>query len=323
MRALTQLKIAGTRSFRLSASQLFEYGLNAQNSDKETIDIFEAPRGWRIVQVDQAGAEALIVAYLTRPGKYRGLFTAGVKPHTYLALHLFLDKFRGEHPPTRYWLQPPEVLKALPEWPTLSATINASKFEYDIGKRTGHSGNYEVGPQTFRQAALKDSEGQLNLTHEQATFFLDTYKQVYPEIVEWQAETKDTVRSQRLLRNLFGYPRRFERIVTDSYLREAISWVPQSTVGCITHVAYRIVTDYIRAEGLSWRLFNNKHDSYAALVPAEQAERAAHYMSGAINQKLVGRDGVEFFMKSEVQVGGNMKKAGKDNPDGLVNFKLN
>ena len=63
MRALTQYKLAGTGSFRLSAAQLFEYGLNLQNTDKAIIDIFEAPAGWKIVQVDQAGAEALKGGY--------------------------------------------------------------------------------------------------------------------------------------------------------------------------------------------------------------------------------------------------------------------
>jgi len=322
VRFLTNLKLAGTRSFRLAASQLFGYGGNCQNADKETIDWAEAPEGWRIVQVDQAGAEALVVSYLTRPGKYRALFDNGVKAHTYIALHIFIDKFRGEFNPTRYWLADPKVLRALPEWKELAARIAESKFEYDIGKRTGHSGNYEVGPNTFRTAALKDSEGSLNLSLEEATFFLATYKQLFPEIVEWQQETKEIIRTTRLLRNLFGYPRRFERPITDSYLREAISWVPQSTVGCITHHAYAEVTDRILRERLPWRLFSNKHDSFAALVPEDHVAEAAGAMTKAINIPLVGRDGAQFTMRSEVQVGCNMKKAGKTNPNGLKDYKL-
>lgn len=321
MRALTNLKLAGTRSFRLSASQLFGYGVNQQNCDKETSDWGQAPDGWRIVQVDQAGAEALVVAYLTRPGKYRALFDNGVKAHTYIALHIFIEKFRGQFSPTRYWLADPQALRALGEWKELSDRIAESKFEYDIGKSTGHSGNYEVGPHTFRTAALKDSEGALNLSLEEATFFLATYKQLFPEIVEWQLETKEIIRSTRFLRNLFGYPRHFERNITDGYLREAISWVPQSTVGCITHHAYANITDHILREHLPWRLFSNKHDSYAALVPEDHVREAATKMMAAINMLLVGRDGAQFTMRSETQMGQNMKKASKTNPYGLKNYR--
>lgn len=296
---------------------------NSQNADKSVLDIVCAPPGWSIVQVDQAGAEALVVAYLTRPGRYRNLFLNGVKAHTYVALQLFLDKFRGEHPRERYWLVDPAVLRQYPEFKKLAELIKHSKFEYDIGKRTGHSSNYRMGPNTFREQCLKESEGTLILDVEQARYFLDTYKQLFPEIVEWQNEIEAQIRSTRTLRNLFGFPRRFERHITDGYIREAISWIPQSTVGCITHRAYREVYDRATSTGRVWRLFNNKHDSFAMLVPDSDIECAAHCMSRALNQELVGRDGEVFRMKSEVQVGKNWGKFDpKHNPLGMKDYVL-
>jgi hypothetical protein len=309
MVALTALKISGTKSFRLAAAQLFGFGVNAQNSDKSILDMFAAPPGYCIVQVDQAGAEALIVAYLAGPGRYRDLFLNGIKPHTYVALHLFLDKFRGEHPRERYWLKSPVELKALPEWKELSKTIAASPFEYDSGKKTVHASSYKMGPHTFQESVLKESEGTIILDYAQAKYFLDTFKQLFPEVVAWQSEIEARIRAERILFNLQGYPRRFESIITDGYLRDAISWIPQSTVGCITHLAYRRLFDHVRAHNLSWRLFNNKHDSYAALVPIEEAKPAADTMMQFINQPLVGWDGSNFTMRSEVQVGFNMGKA--------------
>jgi len=321
-RFLTQYKLAGTRSFRLSASQLFGYGGNAQNSDKESIDIFEAPPGWKIVSADQAGAEALIVAYLARPGKYRELFIHGIKPHIYTALHLFVDKFRGEYPKERYWLKPPAELQQLPEWKALSNLIKNSKFEYDLGKKTNHAASYRMGPNTFRDSCLKESEGALVLTFQEAAFFLGTYKALFPEIVEWQDEIEKTITAHRLLRNLFGFPRRFERLFSDGYTREAISWIPQSTVGCITHRAFREVGSRIVSERRVAALFNNKHDSLAVLVPDDSVEWAARTLSGALDVELTGRDGVKFRMKNEVQVGQNMKKASAENPRGLKDYKL-
>ncbi len=320
MRVLTHLKVAGTKSFRLAASQLFEFGINAQNSDKDILDMFAAPDGWCIVQVDQAGAEALVVAYLASHGKYRDLFLHGVKPHVYVALHLFLDKFRGDHPRERYWLRPPQELKTLPEWKELVKVVSGSPFEYDIGKRTGHAKNYEMGPHTFQEAVLKESEGTLVLDFAQAKYFLDTYAELFPEVIAWQAEIKARVRTDRMLRNLQGYPRRFEQLLTDGYLREAISWIPQSTVGCITHIAYRKMYDYIRENRLAWKMLNNKHDSFAAMVPDEDSAVAVGVMSGFMEQEYVGWDGSSFKMRVESQVGKNFKKYSAKNPLGLKNY---
>lgn len=317
MRILTHVKQAGTKSFRLATSKLFEYGVNAQNTDKDILDMVAAPEGYCIVQADQAGAEALIVAYLASAGKYRDLFLHGVKPHVYVALHLFLEKFRGANPRERYWLRPPQELKALPEWKALAKTISDSKFEYDIGKRTGHASNYEMGPHTFQESTLKESEGTLVLEYSQSKFFLDTYKQLFPEIVGFQQEVKERIRTDRILRNLFGYPRRFEQILTDGYLRDGISWIPQSTVGCITHLAYNGLTEHIIRNRLPWRLFNNKHDSYAALVPVDHAREAAERMTGFLAIELVGWDGTPFTMRSEVLVGFNMGKAKLDKKTGV------
>lgn len=324
MRALTQCKLAGTRSFRLATAQLFGFGVNSQNSDKDTIDIYEAPQGYSIVQPDQSGAEALVVAHLAEDGKYRELFREGVKPHTYVALHLFLDKFRRTFPRDRYWLERPGILKNLPEWPQLKKWIEKeSKFEYDIGKKTGHAKNYRMGPRTFMDSTLKESEGSLILTYDQAKYYLDTYGLLFPEVIVWQMKIEAMVMSDRKLANLFGFPRAFERNFTDSYIREAISWIPQSTVGTITHNAYYETYKHIKLYNLPWRLFNNKHDSYAALVPDASAMECAKVMRNHMAQTMVGWDGKEFTMRSEVQIGKNMKKYDREkNPLGLQEVTL-
>lgn len=290
---------------------------NSQNTDKDLLDMFSAPEGYCIVQADQAGAEALIVAYLASAGKYRDLFLVGIKPHTYVALHLFIDKFRGDYPRERYWLRTPAELKALPEWKELSKVIANSPFEYDLGKRTVHASSYKMGPHTFQESVLKGSEGALILDYEQARHFLDVFKQLFPEIVAWQSDIENRIRAERVLRNLFGYPRRFEQILTDGYLRDGISWIPQSTVGCITHLAYNRLTDHIISNRLPWRMFNNKHDSYAALVPVDHAREASERMTEFLAITLIGWDGTPFTMRSEVLVGFNMGKAKLDKKTGV------
>ena len=182
---------------------------------------------------------------------------------------------------------------------------------------TGNS-NYMMGPYTFQLNCLKESEGTLVLSADDSKMFLGTYKMLFPEVVELQMETIELVRRDRELINLLGYPRRFERNFTDSYFREAISWRPQSTVGCITHIAYRRLYDTYPDRV---RLINNKHDSYAALVRDDDVPEMALKMQQFMEQRLVGRDGAEFTMRAEIQVGQNMKKFNeKTNPQGMKNY---
>jgi hypothetical protein len=330
LRIVTNYKLAGTRSFRLAASMLFgEFGMNLQNPGKDTMDIAEAPHGYSIVQADQAGAEALIVAYLARPGRYRALFENNIKPHTFLAMHIFAADWEFPDPGAAWFLAAePAALKAHPAWKKLDAAIKNSGHPYDIGKRTAHGKSYRMGPKTYRLANLKQSDGLLVLSHAECVRFLNYFNLLFPEVIEWQNEVEFTIKATRELHNLFGHPRRFERLLSDDYIREGISWIPQSTVGVITHYAVTETYNYIRANKLDWSICSNKHDSYALICPDAETGIAAAYMKARLAQTFRGRDGVEFTMGSEVQVGKNWKpaKQKKDgtwiNPDGMKEVKV-
>lgn len=309
-RIITTYKVAGTRSFRLGSSKVLDrWGMNLQNPDKHTQDIAVAPRGHKIVQADQSGAEALIVAYLSRPGRYRALFENGVKPHTYLAMKLFAELFHLAPDSPFLHEEVADFIKR-PEWAELHKRIKNSGKPYDIGKRTAHGASYRMGAKTFRNANLKQSKGKLRLSHRDCMRFLAMFRQLFPEVVAWQEEIEILVRSTRRLENLFGYARVFERAMDDSYVREAISWIPQSTVGCITHLGIRAA----RRERLS--VCSNKHDSYATICRDDEVRDVAHFMRRSMSVVLPGRD-CQFTMKSEVQVGQNWMPQSKHNPEGM------
>ena len=117
MRYTTSFLITGTKSWRLASRKLLShYGGNAQNPSEALMECLIAGKGRKFVQRDQSGAESLVVAHESKRGLYRQLFEAGVKPHVYIALHIFVDDFRGEFPKSRYWMKSPLELKALPEW---------------------------------------------------------------------------------------------------------------------------------------------------------------------------------------------------------------
>lgn len=327
MRASTCYVPTGTRSFRLAARQWFvEYGVQLQNPGKEIITIYCAPPGRVIVQADQAGAEALVVAYEALPGTYRELFINGIKPHTFLALHIFhaqrADWFAGIEP-VAFWLtKSPAELRASSNWPVLDKRIKYSDMEYAIGKRTAHAKSYRMGWKTYQLSNLKHSGGTLVLNREQCIAFLGMFERLFPEIIEWQSEVEFLVKSRRILYNKFGFPRAFERILTDSYIREAISFIPQSTVGCLTHQAFINVQNHIERCNRPWDLVSNKHDSLAVECPESDAAECGRILLAELCQEFTGRDGVKYRMGAEAAVGRNWGKRSADNPLGMEGMKL-
>ena len=314
--SLCQYKPAGTKSFRLSSTKLRgKFGVNMQNGDKDSLHMYVPRKGMVFVQADQAGAEALIVGHMARDGRMRQLFKNGIKPHSYLAGHIFSDRFKQFQ--KEWFMIDPAKLAKEPDWKDVAKRIKNSAYEYDLGKRTCHARNYKMGWGTFRDNVLKETKGQTALTVAESKLFLSTFDDLFPEVLELHAVIEEKILKGRCLRNLLGYERRFEQKITDSYMREAISWVPQSTVGCITHIAVINTQDKIESEGLDWNILSNKHDSMMAEVPETEAMEAAKYLNGQLKQKLVGWDGEEFTMGSEVSIGYNWGKWSESNPNGM------
>src|SRR5437763_12229159 len=124
-------KISGTKTFRLSSSMIFEqYGSNLQNWEKKLRKVIKSDPGYTLIQVDQSGAEALIVSYLCRDGNYRKLFQYKIKPHIFIALHVFSDewmrRFSDKNTVEKALKTNIEYLHLIPRWSELSAFIQSS-----------------------------------------------------------------------------------------------------------------------------------------------------------------------------------------------------
>lgn len=314
-------KPAGTNTMRLSSAKILDYyGTNLQNPTDSLMSCVVPNPGNIFVQPDQAGAEALIVAYETQPGKFRKLFELSIKPHSYMALQLFTDKFRTEHPASRYKGIDPTNLAALPEIKQLLTTIKNSPDEYFLGKKTIHSFNYDEGLHTFRITTLAESEGRIVLSFAQSKEFKGIWGDTFKEILEWQATTIDRCKRDGVLRNLFGFPRRFEKIWNDEKGRQALAFVPQSTVGTLTNIAYTELWHRIRKEKLPWALRNNKHDSLLLEVPdtKEHIDMAMAYSKHHLGRELISSRGEHYQMKVGISIGHNWGHwHEKDNPTGL------
>lgn len=318
-RLTTGIKIGGTKSFRLACSQLLGiWGTNLQNPPEALLRCCHPPVGEKYLQTDQSGAESLVVAHEAEYGRYRQLVEEGIKPHVYVALHIFIDKFRDKHPRDRYFNRSPQELKSLPEWKELVKRIKSSEVEYALGKMTNHARSYKMKWPTFMLNVLAQTDGEVVLSIEDAKRFLNTWDSLFPEVISWQDRTELKLKDSRTLYNLFGARREFYGKMNDALVREAISWVPQSSVGEITHIAYINMARYIEANSLPWKLLGQKHDSYLQSVPIDQISAAAIKQKEFIEIFLTSTTGVKYRMMGETSAGTNLAKYKPDsNPDGM------
>ena len=338
MRNSCTYKIAGTKTFRLSSSKILgKWGGNLQNVEKSLRCIYIPDPGKIFVQVDQSGAEALIVSYCCRDGNYRSLFKNNIKPHSYISMHLFKDvwprKMRefgvgGDDFYIEELIETPiPELKKNPYWASLDKLIKASdnwsltERYYYLGKQTEHSSNYDIKAPTFRMNILEKSGGKIVITLEDAEYFLNVKHSLFPEIKEdFHANVRKQAEQTRMLFNLHGHPYTITNYeIQDSDWKELYAIIPQSTVGEITNIAYCRMQRFIEETNVAWDLLANTHDSYLLQCPIEEELQCALKAVEFMEQELVSPyDGTKFNMRAEAQAGFNWSPAHKDkNPDGL------
>jgi DNA polymerase I-like protein with 3'-5' exonuclease and polymerase domains len=109
----------------------------------------------------------------------------------------------------------------------------------------------------------------------------------------------------------------------DSLWKEAYSWIPQSTVGCITNIAWVKMQDYIETHNKNWDLLINCHDSILMQAPLAERDEAAKVLQSFMTMPLTATDGItQYRMKSEVCSGLNWSKKSSTNPEGMDEIKL-
>lgn len=309
--------IPGTKTFRLSSRKLLgTFGTNLQNWSKKMRQLVIAGKGFKLIQVDQAGAEALIVAYLAPAGRYRDLFIHKVSPHVYFGLFAFPEVWKAELGYDITYLHNYSIaeVKADPRWSEISRCIKATdnnppaRRYYYFQKQINHSSNYGIGEHKFALNLLEKSEGEVALPVAECARLLGIYHSLYPEIQKgFQAYVLQQLRSFKLLRNLFGYPRRFYGDIEDhSIQKDALSWIAQSTVGCITSLADASLQACIDTGEIDFmEIWQNNHDSLLVRVPETEVRRAIPIIQQAMNIEMVNHRGEKFAMRSEASVGDN------------------
>jgi hypothetical protein len=209
---------------------------------------------------------------------------------------------------------PIPLLKQHPDFKSLAALIkesddwSLSERYYYLAKQTEHSSNYDIQPPTFRMNVLEKSGGKIVISKDDSEKFLATKHGLFPEIKgSFHRYVERCARDQRILYNLHGHPYQITAADFDERdLKELYAWIPQSTVGEITNIAYINMSRFISTEKKRWDLLANTHDSYLIQCPEGEADECVKVAQEFMNQKFKSPiDGVEFSMKSEAAVGYN------------------
>jgi DNA polymerase I len=185
--------------------------------------------GHLIIDVDLSGADAQVVAWESGQPELKQAFIEGKDIHD----------FNGQ----RIWgaAYNPKLIRRKLSW-------------RDECKRGVHGTNYVAGVRAL-QAALGWKMAEVEA-------FKSTWLRLNPKIRDWHGRIDQQVRTTKMVRNAFGY-----RIVyfdrTDGLLPEALAWIPQSTIACVTaRAALRL------ASHCSWApLLLQVHDSLVFQLP--------------------------------------------------------
>lgn len=218
--------VEGTETGRSSSKKTpWGTGGNNQNIPRDGFrgikfkSLFIADDHKTLFQSDQEQAEARVVAYLARCKRLIDLFETGQDVHVYA-----INSILGED---------------IAKW----KETDPLKFKLyrQYGKIVNHGGNYDMGPATLSENAVKQG---ITLSIKDATFFLAKRRTVFPEIYAiWHEEVKRELHKTRRLTTPFGRRRVFMGPITTNTYREAYAHVPQSTVPHITNLMWRWVED--------------------------------------------------------------------------------
>ena len=222
----------GTETGRLSSKLSWTgTGGNLQNVPKGIArEIFIPDEGKMFMSADLSQAELRVVAYLANEQQFIKVFEAGGDVHRMVASHMF-DK----------------------------AEDKITHKERELGKRIVHASNYGMGAGKLAELSgmsYHESEEKMNLYH--------VY---FPKIRIWHMDVEARLKKTRVLTTPMGRKRMFFGRWNKAMLRDAYSYVPQSTVADLT---LRGMVNLYKTFPTFWKggdLVFNIHDEIVIQIP--------------------------------------------------------
>lgn len=263
--------IEGTETGRSSTKKTpWGTGGNNQNFPRDDFQgvkfkkVFIPDKEMTLLQLDQSQAEARVVAHLANCKKLIELFGANEDIHVYAINNILGEDIRET--PDKY------------------------KYLRQVGKFINHGGNYDMGPATLSEEALKQG---VTIPVTQAKYFLERRRAVFPEIYEWHKSIQQKLHKDRTLWTPFGRRRVFMGLLSSHVYREAYAHIPQSTIPHITNLMWLWVTQQ-KALAPSVQVLQMGHDSLLMQVLDDKLDdfilaflRATREITFTINDSLI------------------------------------
>lgn len=173
-----------------------------------------------------------------------------------------------------------------------------------LAKRVVHASNYGMGPDKLVKLCAEDG---VFLSHQQAAQLMQKYFMIYPEIkgVYWRY-VENEIRFNRILDTPFGRKRAFFGRYDDKLLREAYSYIPQSTVGDLGGQAVvRVYNEVQLAQpSLGVEFLLNVHDSILVQCNDTLVDQTAAAVQECMRIPITV-DGRTFTIPTDCKVGRN------------------
>lgn len=244
-RARSEFRVYGTLTWRLSSR-----AINLQNMPRQTKnginvkDIYIAPEGYVLVELDYAQLEYRIPAYASHCKKLIDLFERGGNPHFYNASVLF------EHP------------------------VVEKNEEYSFSKRFKYAESYGGGALTISNHMLQDT--RVWIEPKKVTEYLDKMRADTPEVYAWHDACWEQAKKESVLYEGFGLPRYLYGHI-DDFRGIGYSWPTQATASGIINRALVQISKSLRSftaarvicqghDSLLFEVEENKLESFIRLV---------------------------------------------------------
>lgn len=267
----------------------------------------------QLIEFDLAGAEWVVVAYLSGDENMIRVAESGESPHVatgHLISRAPKDIIIKENEAVGIATDP-ELIERLrkesvPELFEGDYFLPRTMSIRQAGKKSNHGLNYGM---RYKRFALENE-----MPEKDAEQIVELYeKQAYPGLVEWQAEIREEIRKTRTLTNLLGRKiRLFDQAGPELWLK-AYSFKPQGTVAdiCLRGMCASYEDEHPIMKPA--RLCAQVHDSIMFQYPDEDMDalrafawRVKHHMSPVLESK-----GRRFTLGVDCKMGtdwGHMKK---------------
>lgn len=265
-RIRTIQSVVGTKSARLNSSiPLWGPGIPIQTIPLAARSVFIPDPGYSIVECDGAQAEAVVVAYLANDPIHMDCFRTGKDVHC--ATAALLNGMTIED-----WVKIPKPSQVR-----------------ELAKTCNHELNYFAGPFMFMLTVNEEYDPEdplsIKLDPETAKVLWHRYHEIRPALgAYWEWVRKQLRDNAMKLKSPLGWEFQFLDKWSDSMLRVAYSWIPQTTVGESTNIGILQVRGEMAApfDGLEKdqedikkagvRFMAQVHDSAVWQVPTEAVE---------------------------------------------------